>query len=208
MLGADLTCPLATISSIMIGFQVAAGHLTAGDVLLELDTSAVSVGTQAGLVEHDVGDVSVGSHHSVHDPVRCGFVDEPAAVAVDQDDPARQVRLDGLHEVRVEEPEPAVLADDLRVDGAAHHQGIPTSAIGSDVPHPVAGRGGSRIQRLEHVPVGAEAPGGEDHRRCDHLVVTDGSPDDGAVLHEQPVDTLAQGDVDPPLGGTCDGGRR
>ena len=122
------------------GIPVGAGHLPAGDVLFELDPRAVGIGTEPCLVEHYVGDVAVRAHHAVHDPVRRGFVHEPASITIDEDDPARKVRLGRLHEVRVQESEPAVLADDLGVDRATEGEGIPTGTVGTDVPHPVARR--------------------------------------------------------------------
>jgi hypothetical protein len=131
----------------------------------------------------------------VGDAVRRGLVEEPSPLAVDDDDPARQVRLVDAGEVRVQQPEPAVATGDLRPDLAGEVERIPAGPVRPDVPGP-AGRGGRRVELGQLGRIIAETAGGQHHRAGRDRVVPHGHADHRAVFDQEPVDPLPQRNLD------------
>ncbi len=167
----------------------------AGDLLLVPGHAGGGGRGERGRVEHRVGRVALFPQQPVGDAVGRGLVEEPPSLAVDDDDPARQVRLIDAGEVRVQQPQAAVATGDLRADLAGEIERVPAGAVRPDVPGP-AGPGGRRVELGQLGRVVAETPGGQHDRAGRDRVVPHGHTDHRAAGDQEPVDPLPQGNLD------------
>lgn len=150
---------------------------------------------ERGRVEYRVGRIALFPQQPVGDAVRRGLVEEPPSLTIDDDDPARQVCLVDTGEVGVQQPQAAVAAGDLRADLAGEIERVAARPVRPDVPGP-AGRGGRRVELGQLGRVVAETAGSQHHRAGRDRVVPHGHAGHGAVLDQEPVDPLAQRDLD------------
>ena len=110
-----------------------------------------------------------------------------------------QVRLVDGREAGVQQPQPAVVTDRLRLDLGAEIERVAAGALGADVPRRSRRRGRREVvSQLGGVV--AEATRGEHDGASRDLVIADGDAGDRAVgRREQAVDPLAERDVDVVL---------
>ena len=98
----------------------------------------------------------------------------------------------------MEQPQAPVVADDLGATWAARSKASPREPSAPMYQaQPVSRRRREVLGQLLRAV--AEAARGDDHRAGGDRVVADGDSHDGAVVGQQPVDPLAEGDVDVGL---------